>query len=157
MKILHRPGAKHSNADALSRIPCKQCGFTTDWDKDIIVNALTTVQSYDGKESTAICKEGQKTLQQLQAEDDDIQVVVAWIKARKRPGQYTIGQYSYVVKTLWLNWQDLQLKHDLLYKTCKQGNELRFVVPMKERRTILEQCHDNMASGHLGIKKTWEG
>lgn len=122
MKILHRPGAKHSNADALSRIPCKQCGFTTDWNKDIIVNALTTVQSYDGKESTEICKERQKTLQQLQAEDDDIQVVVAWIKAGKRPEQDTIGQCSYVVKTLWLNWQDLQLKDDLLYRTCKQGN-----------------------------------
>ena len=25
-KIEHRPGRKHGNADALSRIPCKQCG-----------------------------------------------------------------------------------------------------------------------------------
>ena len=25
--ILHRPGLKHSNADALSRLPCKQCGL----------------------------------------------------------------------------------------------------------------------------------
>ncbi len=23
----HRPGIKHQNADALSRIPCQQCGF----------------------------------------------------------------------------------------------------------------------------------
>ena len=26
--IQHRPGIKHSNADALSRIPCQQCGWT---------------------------------------------------------------------------------------------------------------------------------
>ena len=25
--VEHRPGNKHSNADALSRIPCKQCGW----------------------------------------------------------------------------------------------------------------------------------
>ena len=25
--IEHRPGVKHGNADGMSRIPCKQCGF----------------------------------------------------------------------------------------------------------------------------------
>ena len=24
--IIHRPGLKHNNADALSRMPCQQCG-----------------------------------------------------------------------------------------------------------------------------------
>ena len=28
--IVHRPGRKHNNADALSRIPCKQCGRSED-------------------------------------------------------------------------------------------------------------------------------
>ena len=27
--IEHREGRKHSNADALSRMPCKQCGWST--------------------------------------------------------------------------------------------------------------------------------
>ena len=26
--IIHRPGIRHSNADAMSRLPCKQCGMT---------------------------------------------------------------------------------------------------------------------------------
>ena len=33
-QIQHRPGRQHSNADALSRIPCRQCGFHTDWEKE---------------------------------------------------------------------------------------------------------------------------
>jgi hypothetical protein len=28
MTIVHRPGRQHRNADALSRIPCRQCGLT---------------------------------------------------------------------------------------------------------------------------------
>ena len=27
MKIEHRPGVQHKNADSLGRIPCKQCKF----------------------------------------------------------------------------------------------------------------------------------
>ena len=27
MKIEHRPGKQHGNADGLSRMPCRQCGF----------------------------------------------------------------------------------------------------------------------------------
>lgn len=26
-KIQHRPGLQHKNADALSRLPCRQCGY----------------------------------------------------------------------------------------------------------------------------------
>lgn len=36
-QIQHRPGAQHNDADALSRIPCRQCGFQSDWDKDKII------------------------------------------------------------------------------------------------------------------------
>ena len=37
-QIQHRPGAKHGNADALSRLPCKQCGLAAPFlhcDKDL--------------------------------------------------------------------------------------------------------------------------
>jgi hypothetical protein len=32
MTIVHRPGRQHRNADALSRIPCRQCGFHLNWE-----------------------------------------------------------------------------------------------------------------------------
>ena len=32
MVIKHRPGVQHRNADALSRIPCHQCGFVENWE-----------------------------------------------------------------------------------------------------------------------------
>jgi hypothetical protein len=32
MTIVHRPGRQHRYADALSRIPCRQCGFDPNWE-----------------------------------------------------------------------------------------------------------------------------
>ena len=32
MTIVHRPGGQHRNADALSRIPFRQCGFDPNWE-----------------------------------------------------------------------------------------------------------------------------
>ena len=36
-KIIHRQGRNHANADALSRLPCRQCGRT---DEGLTVPAL---------------------------------------------------------------------------------------------------------------------
>ena len=38
-EIQHRPGRKHVNADALSRIPCKQCGRHA---QEVLIQSLTT-------------------------------------------------------------------------------------------------------------------
>ena len=32
MTIIYRPGRQHRNADALSRIPCRQCGYDPNWE-----------------------------------------------------------------------------------------------------------------------------
>jgi hypothetical protein len=37
-QIQYRPGVQHKNADALSRIPCRQCGFDSvleSWEEDV--------------------------------------------------------------------------------------------------------------------------
>lgn len=41
--IEHRPGAQHQNADALSRIPCKQCGFFSSWDQEDMPGSANTI------------------------------------------------------------------------------------------------------------------
>lgn len=37
MEIQHRPGKQHLNADASSRLPCRQCGYDIDDDKETCV------------------------------------------------------------------------------------------------------------------------
>ena len=59
-----------------------------------------------------------------------------------------------MVKTLWSLWNDLIVDENILNKINRQGSGKRLVVPMKERRTMLEYCHEKITSGHLGVKKT---
>ena len=44
MDIQHRPGVKHGNADALSRIKCKQCGFKDDWEESNTDETIMVIQ-----------------------------------------------------------------------------------------------------------------
>ena len=41
MEIEHRPGKQHQNADALSRIPCRQCGYDPEWEKAETANRIS--------------------------------------------------------------------------------------------------------------------
>lgn len=43
MLIEHRLGAQHQNADAFSRIPCKQCGFFSLWDQEEMPGSVNTI------------------------------------------------------------------------------------------------------------------
>ena len=92
--LIHRPGAKHCNADALSRGPCTQCGGTHD-----------SVNIRRGRHKTAqvqrVCTRGQKTqkpenstwmnqftlnltdLQTSQDRDPVLSKVKTWIQANK--------------------------------------------------------------------------
>ena len=48
MDIVHRAGRKHGNADALSRIQCKQCGYIVNWEEERDkISAERTVKSGD--------------------------------------------------------------------------------------------------------------
>jgi hypothetical protein len=66
MTIKHRPGSQHQNTVALSRIPCKQCGFRSDWMDLAHVNTIAT-ESLNNE--TAI------SIQQLQEKDRDFMIV----------------------------------------------------------------------------------
>ena len=82
-RIQHRPGAKHGNADAVSRLPCKQCGLgappphidpVEDGNCDDVSNAaMAANRRLDGDP-----KQGQK-------EDVDLQQIVSWLLSNNIP------------------------------------------------------------------------
>ena len=71
MTIKNRPGSQHQNADALSRIPCKQCGFRSYWMDLAHVNTIAT-ESLNNE--TAI------SIQQLQEKDRDLSIAKKWLE-----------------------------------------------------------------------------
>ena len=65
-EIQHRPGKKHLNVDALSRILCKQCGRT---EEDLVDHKIGAVQ-----QSPPVVLEGKSdaVTRQMQLKDDAI-------------------------------------------------------------------------------------
>jgi hypothetical protein len=50
MVIKHRPGVQHRNVDALSRIPCHQCGFVENWETTPEVVKTINIQDSENDE-----------------------------------------------------------------------------------------------------------
>ena len=146
MRIEHRPGKQHANADALSRKPCKQCGFTSDWE-----TKCSLVVSHVKAEDL-----GSLSLLSLQKNDAMIKLVKSWVMEGKKPCYSTISSEGRVLKSLWSQFELLKVYKDILYRQWvdHKGTKLQAVVPSSERRTVLAQYHDNQPSGHLGVSKT---
>ena len=81
MELEQRPGKQHQNADALSRIPCRQCGYDPECEKAETANRISNAPHSHKEESD----QNSNSLQELQADDSNIQLVVEWLKAGNKP------------------------------------------------------------------------
>ena len=146
MKIEHRPGTQHRNADALSRIPCKQCGFTVEWDKENQDEVVAQV-----------IKDDLGSLRSLQDADAQIKRVKDWVLVNHRPEFSKISSEDRVLKSLWSQFNSLELMEGILYRRWEisgRAKKMQAILPMSERRIALKMNHDKKSSGHLGVRKT---
>ena len=101
--IIHRPGLKHSNADALSRIPCRQCGRT-----DITPVEIITLASTAGGFSV-------DEIRQLQLDDK----IVGQLLRAKEAGQKPTGAYARAqgieYHRLSQQWDQLTIQNGVLW------------------------------------------
>jgi hypothetical protein len=101
--IVHRPGKKHQNADALSRLPCQQCGRDSH-SEDVPVVALT---SFVGGEN----------LGKLQEEDASMGLLIQAKLHGEKPSLARIKGLSKDARRLF---HQLVMKTDILY--CQYEN-----------------------------------
>lgn len=155
IEIEHRPGKKHGNADALSRVPCAQCGFDPSSENHTLTieSSVRTVQKSEVKSDQI-----DSCLQEAQEQNRDIKLVKDWVGKGERPKYGDISRYGYVVKSLWNQFSRLVMKDGLLmrkWSVLPSNKEThQAIIPDQERRRVLEMCHDNQTSGHLGVTKT---
>ncbi|MCG7878903.1 MAG: RNase H-like domain-containing protein, partial [Candidatus Thiodiazotropha endolucinida] len=142
-EVEHRPGRKHSNADALSRIPCRQCSREEEL---ILIRSVTAQISTDND-----------LLKNEQGKDNDIQTVKTWLDKEQRPPWKEVNKYGAVVKTYWSQFDRLQIENGLVCrKWFEKGkvSRLQLIVPKDMKSKILKFCHDEKSGGHFGIRKT---
>lgn len=140
--LVYREGARHNNADALSRRPCPQC-------RECHAVLVMPDNSSDAVPSSPC------DLRTQQLTDSDIGAVLNWVTIGSRPDQIT--GHSLAVRTLLDQWELLCIKEGVLYRKRPHasgvGEALQLVVPRVLRPKILTMLHND--SGHLGHKKTW--
>ena len=149
--VMHRQGSRHGNADALSRIPCKQCGrgdrCGNEDDQVVEIGAIT------GPFLQQLNNLGE--VQRLQAEDDDIAPVLNAVKEGNVPPGDTTKSWSRDSRLLLQQWEMLTIKHDALWRQFSDGKKVRLQLVLLSRlhKKVIRDLHEGAVSGHLGEEK----
>ena len=149
-EIVHRKGLRHINADALSRLPCHQCGLNEE------------VIQKEGSSVAVVQLSGLSAEEILnnQREDQDLKTIIEAKMTQTRPPnpKPKTGQCLEQRRLLQL-WDHLLLRNGLLYRKCidrKHPSRVQYqlVVPPKLRSQVLKEIHEGAMGGHLGEEKT---
>ena len=140
--IQHRPGTKHLNADALSRLPEVDSGALTDL----------------GLISGVIREISNEQLRSLQHEDTELNPVIVAKESDVCPTKEEVRCQSLKTRKQIQIWDQLTLQEGLLMRRFRDANtdstRLQLVVPHCLRESILEELHGGIVGGHLGEEKT---
>lgn len=153
--VLHRAGAQHSNADALSRRPCSQleCRYCERREaREVELN----------QEPEWVCRELQEVdgteWVRNQRQDPDLQSVMLWLEAEQRPPWEEVAAYSPFTKGLWVKFHCLRLIEGVLQRAwvvpATGEKRWQIVVPRNMREAVLKAMHGSSGSGHFGVTKT---
>eukprot|EP00731_Ephydatia_muelleri_P036277 Em0229g3a len=126
--VVHRPGSLHNNADALSRIPCRQCGRSSH-SKDVpegsalvgVVNSLP-FQTYTAEQ-----------MRQFQSVDPIIGPVYTAVSLGELPSSEELNTWG--------------------RENLEDANKFQFILPYVLHDEVLKDLHEGAAGGHLGKGK----
>ena len=167
----HRAGKKHSNADALSRGPCSQCGG--DHDSDLIRRgrrpkaAKAQPVRTRAQTDTAPTQDPSNWLHDLamnpdqlrtqQAADPVLDEVKGWVTAGARPDFADISHEGQELKFYWGQFASLRLVDGVLVRDLVRPalpRRRQILLPPSLREVALHSCHSSQTAGHFGQRKT---
>ena len=161
--VQHRPGLQHSNADALSRLPCKQCGLQTSTPPPGLPDAVKKGGSGDGAallQEGSVCFLSVEDPKQLQDKDADMRQVILWLQHDDFPPVLP-KDWSKCVQTLWSQKDHLVLDGGVLYRRWEDvpgkgfNPHLQLMIPRTSIQAVLKEFHDRKGL-RLGLRKTLE-
>ena len=156
--IEHRQGRKHNNADALSRLPCNQCGresHFTETDQNTHTVGLVT-----NEENANVRGKSPEEIPQLQLADPMIGPVLKSLESLEKPTLDHIRSQPPKSRRLFQLWEQLIILDGQLWRLYEneEGSSVQqqLVVPSSLKREIMEELHEGVMSGHLGQEKTMQ-
>eukprot|EP00731_Ephydatia_muelleri_P034801 Em0078g1a len=146
--VVHRQGLRHCNADALSRVPCRQCG------RDEDIESENTVMV--GVVSNPFQKYTPAEMRQMQLDDSTIQPVHCAVSCGQPTSPDIVKSWSRGSRLLMQHWDALCIYDGILWKKCVDGSR-RFqqlvLKPAKLQVDALRDLHQGAVGGHIGEEK----
>ena len=160
-QIEHRPGAKHGNADALSRRPClpndcRHCDRLEEKEPTHHTSLQSDPPACSRRAMHQLTPLWSVAELQAQLEDSTIGPITRWMKkSPNRPPKTDVTPYSDATKLYWAQWASLHLQDGLVYRLWEtlagDSSIQQLLLPKRLREEVLRQLHDTATSGHLGI------
>lgn len=143
--VVHRKGSQH-NADALSRLPCRQCGrdshITEHSDASLLevmeVVTSSPFQTYSTEE-----------IRKLQIDDPIIEPVYGAVKSGRRPLVDLVSAWQRESKWLLQQWESLCRRN--VFERLRTKPQM--VLPYSLHEVVLKELHEGAVAGHLGESK----
>ena len=130
-ELVHRPGAKHGNADALSRYP-----VSTVQEKDQLIHPNFKIE-----------------FRKNQSKDSIISILLNWMKKGKRPEAEEMEGSGSELCYYWARFEELEIEDNILgiKIAINDGATVQFcaIVPNASKQEILELAHASAAGGHF--------
>eukprot|EP00731_Ephydatia_muelleri_P039166 Em1164g1a len=151
--VVHRQGSRHCNADALSRVPCRQCGRenqnveTSQGDNAVITGIGAVLSPFQ------TCTPNE--MRKLQLQDEAIGPVYRAVLDRKTPSADVSKSWSWESRVLMQHWGSLNIQNGVFWRKCidKCRDYLQLVLPAKLKVDTLRDLHEGAIGGHLGEEK----
>ena len=147
-EVVHRPGRKHGNADALSRIPCRQCTRDTHLSPCLAeaqVSAVEFLPSFSD-------------IREKQLNDEIVGLLLRAKENKDKPSEGTIRAMNPHARRLFQLWDQLLIKQGCLYRAYVRSVDgssfLQLVAPKSLTENIMKDLHEGVTGGHLGEDKT---
>jgi hypothetical protein len=139
MTIVHRPGRQHRNADALSRIPCRPCGFDPNWENT--ENLAQHVRNIQERETQEVDEKG-VSISDKQKSNKDLTMIRKWVEKGEKPELKEITGESITVKTMWAQFDQITI----FITISSKGNPTRV---LSDGNTITSPAKQIMDSKYL--------
>ncbi|CAG2224657.1 unnamed protein product [Mytilus edulis] len=120
------------------------------------VNAITRFDDSNDKDDDS--EDHDLSLKEIQNNDHDLKIVTEWVEKDERPDYKDISDKGFFLRSLWNQWNNLELRDGLIYRRFEDPVtkivKMQAIIPLSERKKVLQFSHDDKCSAHLGIHKT---